>query len=137
MLRSRVQTGRCNAESVGQLYAPSLSTGEVTMRVATLLRPKYAHRTRVVIDKSLAEEERAIMFERGMHCAGVWHTHPESHPSPSYDDHKLAEDYAQAAAAAGLAGVVFIIVGTATFPAGLYVGVHDGNMMHRASILES
>lgn len=136
-LRSRVQASRFSTESVGQLYAPSLSSRDVTIRIATVLRPKYAHRTRVVIDKALAEEERATMFESGMHCAGVWHTHPELHPSPSSDDHKLAEDYAQAAADAGLAGVVFIIVGTGTFPAGLYVGVHDGRMMHRAAIHES
>ncbi|HDR9154329.1 TPA: Mov34/MPN/PAD-1 family protein [Burkholderia vietnamiensis] len=135
-LRSRVQADRCTAESVGQLYTSSLSSREVAIRIATVLRPKYAHRTRVVIDKRLAEDERKTMFERGMHCAGVWHTHPELHPAPSSDDQMLAEDYAQAAAVAGLAGVVFIIVGTGTFPDGLYVGVHDGNMMHRAVIYE-
>ncbi|QTO45993.1 Mov34/MPN/PAD-1 family protein [Burkholderia latens] len=135
-LRSRVQVDRCSSESVGQLYASSLSSKEVTICIATALRPKYAYRTRVVIEKALADEERATMFERGMHCAGVWHTHPQLHPSPSSDDHGLAEDYAQAASDAGLAGVVFIIVGTGTFPAGLYVGVHDGKIMHRAAICE-
>ncbi|MGC6693531.1 Mov34/MPN/PAD-1 family protein, partial [Burkholderia pseudomallei] len=93
-LRSRVQGDRCTAESVGQLYASSLSSRQVAIRIATLLRPKHAHRTRVVIDKRFAEEERKTMFERGMHCAGVWHTHPELHPAPSSDDQMLAEDYA-------------------------------------------
>jgi hypothetical protein len=135
--RSRVQTSHQSTESVGQLYAPSLCSGDVVIRVATVLQPKWANRTRVVIDKTLAETDRAAMFVNGMHCAGVWHTHPEPHPSPSTDDHQLAEDYAQAAANAGLAGVVFVIVGTDTFPAGLFVGVHDGEMMHRATMIQT
>ena len=134
--RSRVQGHRQSVETVGQLYAPSLSTRVVDVQTATILLPKSATRTRVVVDKARAELERAEMFENGLHCAGVWHTHPEPHPSPSADDHQLAEDYAQAAASAGLAGVIFVIVGTDIFPAGLFVGVHDGEMMHRANVIQ-
>ncbi|MFM0551905.1 Mov34/MPN/PAD-1 family protein [Paraburkholderia sediminicola] len=133
--RSRAQVRRQSAETVGQLYAPLLSAREVEIQTATVLQPKSANRTRVVIEKSLAERERTAMFEKGMHCAGVWHTHPEPYPSPSSDDRQLAEDYAQAAATAGLAGVVFVIVGTETFPAGIFVGIHDGQVMHRATII--
>ncbi|MCX5545239.1 Mov34/MPN/PAD-1 family protein [Paraburkholderia sp. CNPSo 3076] len=136
-LRSRVQANVTSTESVGQLFASSLSSSEVAIRIATVLQPKCARRTRVVIDKALAEAERRIMFENQLHCAGVWHTHPESHPSPSADDNALAEDYARAASDAGVAGIVFIIVGTAPFPTGLYVGIHDGKTMHRATFVES
>jgi hypothetical protein len=136
-LRSRVQASGISTESVGQLYASALSSNEVAIRIATVLQPKYAQRTRVVIDKALAEAERKSMFESQLHCAGVWHTHPESHPSPSADDNALAEDYARAASDAGVAGIVFIIVGTAPFPTGLYVGVHDGKAMHRATFVGS
>ena len=134
--RSRVQGRRQSVETVGQLYVPSLSTHVVDIQTATILLPKSATRARVVIDKAQTERERAEMFENGLHCAGVWHTHPETHPSPSADDHQLAEDYALAAASAGLAGVIFVIVGTDIFPAGLFVGVHDGEMMHRANVIQ-
>jgi proteasome lid subunit RPN8/RPN11 len=135
--RSRVQRRHHGVESVGQLYAPSFATSEIEIRTATILLPRAASRTRVVIDKPQAERERAAMFENGMHCAGVWHTHPERWPSPSVDDNRLAEDYAQAAASVGLAGVIFVIVGTDSFPGGLFVGVHDGNSMHRAAMIQS
>lgn len=133
VLRSKVQKDRFNTESVGQLYSPSFVSREVILSAATVLRPKHAYRARVVIDKSVADAERSRMFEDGLHCAGVWHTHPEPHPNPSSDDLTLAQDYAMTAGDSGLAGVVFIIVGTGDFPAGLYVGVHDGETMHRAS----
>src|ERR1700722_18334899 len=132
---SRVQKGNVSSESVGQLYSPSLSSSKVVVQTATVLQPKFAQRTRVVIDRPAAEAERRQMFKQGMHCAGVWHTHPELFPHPSSDDFRLAEDYAGAASSAGLVGVVFVIVGVASFPEGLFVGVHDGNEMHRAIAL--
>lgn len=135
--RSRAQYDARSAESVGQLYTVSLASRKVLIHTATVLRPKRASRTRVVIDKGVADSERARMFEHGMHCAGMWHTHPEARPYPSSDDIKLADDYAEAAARAGLAGIVFIIVGTAVFPEGLFVGVHDGGTMHSTSHLAS
>ncbi|MFM0137766.1 Mov34/MPN/PAD-1 family protein [Caballeronia grimmiae] len=137
MFRSRAHFDTRSSESVGQPYTPSLASRKVLIHTATVLRPKHASRARVVIDKRVADSERAQMFEHGMHCAGVWHTHPEARPYPSADDIKLADDYAKAAARAGLAGIVFIIVGTAVFPEGLYVGVHDGGTMHSASHLAS
>ncbi|MEM5316520.1 Mov34/MPN/PAD-1 family protein [Paraburkholderia sp. JHI869] len=137
ILRAHVQAASGSMESVGQLYASSLASSEVSIQTATVLQPKCAHRTRVVIDKALAEAERRTMFENRMHCVGVWHTHPEPYPSPSIDDIALAEDYARAASDAGVAGVVFVVVGTAPFPNGLYVGVHDGDAMHKAVFVES
>ncbi|MCA8458073.1 Mov34/MPN/PAD-1 family protein [Burkholderia multivorans] len=131
-LYSRVQNDRRCTESVGQLYSPSLSSSEVVVRIATVLKPKSASRASVVIDRALADSERSTMFDAGMHCIGMWHTHPEPRPYPSSADIKLAEDYAQAACRVGLAGIVFMIAGTAAFPEGLYVGVHDGEKMHHA-----
>ncbi|WP_081054785.1 Mov34/MPN/PAD-1 family protein [Burkholderia vietnamiensis] len=131
-LYSCVQNGRRCTESVGQLYSPSLSSPEVIVRIATVLKPKSASRASVVIDRACADAERSTMFEAGMHCIGLWHTHPEPYPYPSSADLKLADDDAQAAGVAGLAGIVFIIVGTAAFPKGLYVGIHDGTTIHRA-----
>ncbi|MGF6572510.1 JAB domain-containing protein [Paraburkholderia fungorum] len=135
-LSAHVQRGRLTNESVGQLYSASLLSQEITLQIATVLRPKTAGRTRVVLDKTFVDAERRKMFEARLHCVGLWHTHPEPHPHPSSDDLALAEEAAQVAGKAELAGFVFVIVGTAPFPAGLYVGVHDGKRMHRATSVE-
>ncbi len=135
-LTVHVQRGRRTNESVGQLYAASLLPQEITLQTATVLRPKSATRARVVFDKADVDAERRNMFDAGLHCVGLWHTHPEPHPHPSSDDTALAEDAAQAAGKAELAGFVFVIVGTAPFPAGLFVGVHDGQKMYRATAVQ-
>lgn len=132
-LSAHVQRGGHTNESVGQLYATSLLPREIVLQTATVLRPKAARRTKVVLDKVAVDAERRKMFEAGRHCVGLWHTHPEPHPHPSSDDRALAEEAAQAAGKAELAGFVFVIVGTAPFPSGLFVGVHDGKQMHRAT----
>jgi proteasome lid subunit RPN8/RPN11 len=132
-LSAHVQRGRHTNESVGQLYSASLLSREITVQTASILRPKAAGRTRVVLDRVAVDEERSKMFDAGLHCVGLWHTHPEGHPRPSSDDIALAEEAAQTAGKANLAGFVFVIVGTSSFPAGLFVGVHDGKQMHRAT----
>lgn len=132
-LSAHVQRGRHTNESVGQLYVASLLSREIVLQTATVLRPKAAGRTKVVLDKVAVDAERKKTFEAGLHCVGLWHTHPEPYPHPSSDDGALAEEAAQAAGKAELAGFVFVIVGTVPFPSGLFVGVHDGKQMHRAT----
>ncbi|WYX33743.1 Mov34/MPN/PAD-1 family protein [Achromobacter xylosoxidans] len=118
-------------ESVGQLYSRDLTAPTIVIDQATLLKPLWSRRTRVQFAPSAAMAEREKMFNRGLHCIGLWHSHPESTPTPSREDLELASDYALAANGQ-LSGIVFAILGTAPFPAGLAVWIHDGSALHGA-----
>lgn len=78
--------------------------------------------------------EREVLFWRGLHCIGLWHTHPEASPTPSPEDRMLALDHALAAAPQ-LRGLVFAIVGTVPMPAALRVWVHDGQGLRASEVV--
>lgn len=116
-------------ESVGQLFSSDLSNQKILIDTATVLRPKRSAWANVTFDFEDAQAQRETLFREGMHCVGLWHTHPEANPSPSGTDARLAADHAKAARPV-LNGLVFAIVGTQPFPTGWYVGVHDGRELH-------
>lgn len=76
------------------------------------------------------------MFEKGFHCIGLWHTHPEPEPQPSSEDRALAREHALAAKPQ-LSGLVFAIVGTLPMPSGLRVWVDDGGELLLADTVNS
>jgi hypothetical protein len=125
------QRGIFSKEAVGQLYSRDLTSSPVLVDAATLLKPSWARRAAVGFDTVQAKKERAQMFDKGSHCVGFWHTHPQQFPEPSEEDRRLARDHAEAARPQ-LAGIVFVIVGTADFPAGLRVWVDDGAQLRLA-----
>jgi proteasome lid subunit RPN8/RPN11 len=122
---ANAQATPSSVEAVGQLYTRDLTGSSVLIECATLLKPRRASRGRVQFDPKGAYTERAQFFKQGFHCLGIWHTHPEPHPSPSAEDRLLARDYAIAAKPA-LCGIVFVIVGTQPLPGALRVWVDDG-----------
>lgn len=122
------QTRVLQKESVGQLYARDLTGSCVDIELATLLKPKWSFRTRVKFDTAQAMAEREYMFKQGLHCVGLWHTHPEKVPKPSREDRDLARQHALAASPQ-LAGLVFVIVGNSPAPKGLGVWVDDGMLL--------
>ncbi|WP_298831318.1 Mov34/MPN/PAD-1 family protein [uncultured Piscinibacter sp.] len=136
VLGANAQFGRRDPESVGQLFVRDLTQAEVVVELATVLKPTLARRTRVKFDVAAAQSERDRLFEKGWHCIGIWHSHPEPFPSPSDEDHELASDHARAAQGQ-LSGLTFAIVGTSPLPAGLGVWVHDGQDMHGMVLLDS
>ncbi|ACC74055.1 conserved hypothetical protein [Paraburkholderia phymatum STM815] len=117
--------------SVGQLFARDLTANTVEVEMATVLAPTRAAWARVTFNTERAMSEREALFKKGLHCVGIWHIHPESSPSPSTEDRLLAREHALAARPQ-LAGIVFVIVGTAQPPAGLRVWVDDGVDLHEA-----
>ncbi|TAL77083.1 MAG: hypothetical protein EPN76_09510 [Burkholderiaceae bacterium] len=131
ILSKHVQHSRLAKESVGQLYAKELTTDIIRIEAATLLKPISARRTKVQFSPAQAMAERKNMHKQGFHCLGLWHSHPEPDPTPSYEDIQLAADYALAAKAQ-LNGIVFAILGTSPFPSGLTIWVHDGKMLTQA-----
>jgi proteasome lid subunit RPN8/RPN11 len=134
VLVKSVQRGAASKERVGQLYARDLTIDTVEIVKATQLTPRWASFAKVKFDPKVAMAERIEMFDEGLHCVGLWHTHPEPKPTPSPEDRQLAKDYALAAKPQ-LAGIVFAIVGTSPFPLGLRVWVHDGRQLQIAEPL--
>lgn len=47
-------------------------------------------------DFKAAQQDRDHQFALGMHAVGLWHTHPEAHPSPSSQDRQTTEEYLSA-----------------------------------------
>lgn len=120
-------------ESVGQLFASDLRGDLVVVEEATRLAAVWSGRGGVKFDARKAEVERAALFSRGLHCIGLWHTHPELAPRLSIADFELAAEHASAAQPI-LAGIVFVIVGTAPWPTGLGVWVHDGKTVWATTV---
>ena len=133
VLGKHAQHRRRSRESVGQLFTRDLVTSDIVIEEATVLRPVRAAWATVSFDVEQAMVEREVMFQRGLHCIGLWHTHPEPRPEPSPKDRVLARDHALAARPQ-LDGIVFVIVGTQPYPAGLWVGVDDGTILQKAEL---
>lgn len=131
-MRAHVQRKPGSRESVGQLYSRDLTSDCILVEEATVLTPTWTAWARVQFDPRRAATERAKKFESGLHCVGLWHTHPEALPDPSPDDKVLARDHALSAKGQ-LTGLVFAIVGTRPMPAGLRVWVDDGEALQLAA----
>lgn len=121
-------------ERVGQLFACDLTTNDVVIEAATVLKPAWSSWSGVQFHRHEAETQREEMLARGLHCVGLWHTHPESECSPSATDARLAADHA-VAAKANLNGLVFVIASNQAALRGWYVAVHDGERFHKARSL--
>jgi len=134
-LGSHAQLDSRAPESVGQLYARDLTASVIIVERATKLRAKSASRVKVKFDPKEAYAERKVLFESGLHCVGLWHTHPEPTPSPSGDDKRLARDYALSAKS-HVAGIVFAIVGNRPLPEGLRIWVDDGSKLLPTTLIE-
>ncbi|MEN9476554.1 Mov34/MPN/PAD-1 family protein [Malikia spinosa] len=132
-LQSHAQHRGWSKETAGQLYSAAPGSDVVRVDAVTKLPARVATRTGLRLDIPAIAKEREAFFEQGLHCLGFWHTHPEPVPSPSSDDINLAADHAKAGRVA-FAGLVFVIVGTASAPDGIGVWVHDGTALWRAAL---
>lgn len=136
LMCANAQTKLLSCEAVGQLYTRDLTSSSVVVEHATLLKPRHTCRGRVKFAPKAAYAERVELFRHGLHCVGIWHTHPEPYPSPSGEDRRLARDYAIAARPA-LSGIVFVIVGTQLPPNAFRVWVDNGEELHLANSTSS
>jgi integrative and conjugative element protein (TIGR02256 family) len=119
------QTRFWHREAGGLLFARIVGD-DITIEEATGPR-RTDRRSRYSYQGDRRAEQREIdqRHARGLDYVGDWHTHPERWPKPSPDDDRamisrVRESQHQ------LLGFVFAIVGTASFPNGLTVAIHDG-----------
>jgi integrative and conjugative element protein (TIGR02256 family) len=78
-------------------------------------------------DRRRQNAEIKRLFSQGLHFVGDWHTHRELQPKPSSLDLTSMQDCFKKSRHQ-LKAFVMVIVGQASFPAGLWVGLHDSNV---------
>lgn len=114
------QTGWLSTEAGGQLYSDDPTQPLVRIRCASPPRKSdIRRRNAFVMNAKAAQSERAALFEKGLHCVGLWHTHPEPLPRPSDKDVAVMREMVEYALE--LNSFLHIIVGTS----GLWVGASD------------
>jgi proteasome lid subunit RPN8/RPN11 len=123
--------GPRSKESVGQFFSRDLTAECIVVNVATVLKPTLAAWAKVASTPHAPWLNERRCSKQGLHCIGLWHTHPEAVPEPSPEDRALAREHARAARPL-LTGVVFAIVGTRSTPAGVRVWVDDGHELREA-----
>jgi len=91
------QRAWCQAEAGGELFSPSPCSS--SLLVDAISGPHHKDRRKrhsYNPNVEAATRARHTEYERGRHAIGLWHTHPERHPSPSGADRKTTEDYLRA-----------------------------------------
>ena len=120
-------------EAGGQLFARF--DGNI-IRVECATGPRSSDRrssTSFVPNRKAERREIRRSFKKGLHYVGDWHTHPESHPSPSKIDILSFRDMYRKSLHK-LASFLMVIVGTAPGEDGLYVALCNDHAVHRLSV---
>ncbi len=79
-----------------------------------------------IADRLAERREISALHKSGLHYLGDWHTHPQSIPTPSGTDlSSMADLFAQSKH--DLNAFLMVIVGTAGFPDGLHVSLHEAS----------
>lgn len=121
LLRHR-QAGVGSREAGGQLFA-RFDGDTIQIERATGPRPSDRRSLMAFVPNRLAERrEIKRLFKEGLHYVGDWHTHPEPRPSPSQTDIESFQKMFRKSRHK-LVSFVMVIVGTATAPEGLFVGL--------------
>lgn len=109
-------------EAGGQLFA-RFDGQTIRIERATGPRPTDCRSRRTFVPNRRAERrEIKRLFKAGLYYVGDWHTHPEPQPTPSETDIGSFQDMFRKSRH-GLASFVMVIVGTASFPKSLFVGL--------------
>ncbi|WP_341987662.1 Mov34/MPN/PAD-1 family protein [Azorhizobium sp. AG788] len=121
-------------EAGGQLFA-RFEGNQVLVTHATGPRQTDRRARRFYHPDRMAEQREVDVFHQaGHHFIGTWHTHPEDRPTPSaIDIDSISEAFRLSKHA--LNGFVLAIVGRSQLPAGLYVGISDGAVLHQLKSL--
>lgn len=114
------------SEAGGQLFGV-IEGADITVRLATgPRRTDRRGRFYFVADRSAERREIGKMHKSGLHYFGDWHTHPQDMPTPSETDlASMADLFARSKHE--LHAFLMVIVGTARFPDGLHVSLHEVN----------
>ena len=130
VLRNSAQTQPRSPERGGQVFGDFDGT-LVRCRVATRdgLHTRRA-RTSLVVDREHERREIGVMFDRGLHFIGTWHTHPEPAPVPSSTDEETCIDQFRRSQH-NLRRMLLVVVGTGIGADGIWLGTVDARRVER------
>jgi len=121
-MESYRQTNRRRAEAGGQLFAKITSNLVVVALATGPHRKDIRRRFSFIPNKKRLAEEIQTYFQKGLHFVGDWHTHPQKKPKPSWlDIRSMRSCFTQSRHE--LEHFLIVIVGNATTPAGIWVGL--------------
>ena len=112
------------SEAGGQLFGV-VEAACITIKLATgPRRSDRRGRFYFVADRFAERREIRTLHKSGLHYFGDWHTHPHAVPAPSGTDlASMADLFVRSKHE--LHAFVMVIVGTAGFPEGLHVSLHE------------
>ncbi|MFN3226604.1 MAG: Mov34/MPN/PAD-1 family protein [Hyphomicrobiales bacterium] len=120
------QLGPKMPEAGGQLFGEVEGQG-IKIKLAT--GPRHSDRRGrffFIADRLAERWEIRTLHKSGLHYFGDWHTHPQSIPTPSRTDlSSMADLFARSKHE--LNAFLMVIVGTAGFPDGLHVSLHEAS----------
>lgn len=122
-------------EAGGQLFGTFPSPNIMMVEKAT--GPVSAYRRflhRISLNLHVDQKEINDEFKKGLHYLGDWHTHPATNPSPSPIDYRTFQSRFRQSTHE-LIEMLMIIVGTNSFPEGLWVGLQNNNRSARLVLL--
>ncbi len=113
-------------ESGGQLFGSVQGQSVKLIRATGPRKSDRRGRFFFIADRFAERREISTLHELGLHYLGDWHTHPEAFPAPSgIDLSSMADLFVRSKH--DLNAFLMVIVGTADFPKGLHVSLHEAN----------
>lgn len=94
---AHVQRKWWQKEAGGEIYTADPDSHGFIITAATGPNPRDSRgRHSFNPDTVTATHDRERQFAQGRHAIGLWHTHPETWPSPSEKDRQTTDDYLKA-----------------------------------------
>tara|TARA_R110002012_G_scaffold111320_4_gene256246 strand:- start:202 stop:702 length:501 start_codon:yes stop_codon:yes gene_type:complete len=113
-------------EAGGQLFGVVQGQSVELMRATGPINSDRRGRFFFIADRFAERREIITLHKSGLHYLGDWHTHPEAVPTPSGTDlSSMADLFVRSKH--DLNAFLMVIVGTAEFPKGLHVSLHETN----------
>lgn len=113
-------------EAGGQLFGVVQGQSVELMRATGPRNSDRRGRFFFIADRFAERREIRTLHKSGLHYLGDWHTHPEAVPTPSGTDlSSMADLFVRSKH--DLNAFLMVIVGTAEFPKGLHVSLHETN----------
>ncbi|MBI3286184.1 MAG: Mov34/MPN/PAD-1 family protein [Burkholderiales bacterium] len=113
-------------EAGGQLFSTNPHEAEVLVSLATGPYPEDRRsRHGFEADRRRASADAHQQFSVGRHVIGLWHTHPESHPSPSFRDRETSVEFLRINCA-NLTGFLLVTLGNQGIAPHMSVYLADG-----------
>ena len=113
-------------EAGGQLFGVVEGQSVKLMRATGPRSSGRRGRFFFIADRFAERREISTLHKSGLHYLGDWHTHPEAFPAPSGTDiSSIADLFVRSKH--DLNAFLMVIVGTADFPNGLHVSLHEAN----------